>query len=158
MWRPPVTAMQGSTHVAFGVATGLAVARWQGLPLPTAAAWGAMAGVAALAPDWIQLNVPGVSKTVKGLLGHRGFSHWLWAAGALYLAARAIYPALAVPLALGWLSHLALDTFNAPGVPLLWPLSRVQLASSKTGGLLDQALRWLSAAGILYGLVPYLVR
>ncbi len=89
--------MQGKTHLAIGAAAGLASAivaaandDWQ-----TLAAGAALGGLAGLAPDWLQINIPGASKQLEGTFGRRGASHWLWAAllagwGARLLLALAV--------------------------------------------------------------------
>ena len=141
--------MQGSTHLIAGAATGLAVAHYTGLHEPQVIALTtAAAAIAALVPDWIQVNVPGLNKTIKGAFGHRGFSHWgltnlaVWY-GVKQFAATANVP-LALAVAAGWGSHLFLDALNKPGVPLLWPLPwRLKLASIKSGGEGDRVVAWL---------------
>ncbi len=133
------------------MAAGLAVAQATGSSdLYTAAALACAAGVAALVPDWLQVNMPGLNKTIKGAFGHRGFSHWLLTAGAVYLAVSRLQPAVTgIPLAVaaGWLSHILLDALNAPGIPAFWPLpNRLHLASFKTGATVDRAITWLAVA------------
>jgi inner membrane protein len=141
--------VQGSTHLAIGVLTGVAVAQRAGVTDPKSVALAAgIAGVAALIPDWIQINFPGLNKTVKGVAGHRGFSHWLLTAWIVSLGVSEIQPqtwGLPVPpgaLALwGWLSHIAADALSGHGVPAFWPLPwRLNLGSIKTGGALDRTL------------------
>jgi len=131
-----------------GAAVGLALARYTGLHDPQAVALvTATAAVAAVVPDWLQINIPGLNKTIKGAFGHRGFSHWLLTAYAVWWAVGRLQPAASgIPLAaaVGWLSHILLDAFNSPGVPAFWPLSyRLRLAGIKSGGGGDQAVAWL---------------
>jgi len=147
--------VKGSTHLLTGVAIGLVVARQQGLALPAAVGPVAVAGLAALVPDWLQVNLPALA--VRGVFGHRGFTHWLLTATAVYLAALDLYPPVALFALVGWLSHLLLDALNPPGVPALWPLPwRVKLATLKHDGLANHALAWLAGVAILWGLAPYL--
>lgn len=144
--------MHGVTHLSWGVASGLAV----GLAMQTGpgelAAAAAIGGLAGLIPDWLQINVPGVSSQIKGAFGHRGFSHWIWTPIALMFLAQMFYntPAkatssLAAAFLCGWLSHIALDCI-ADGAPALWPLKRVTLAHIKTGGKAD---RLFGGAGLI---------
>lgn len=150
-------AMRGATHLAAGVSVGLAIARVQELaPLPALAVVG-VASLASLVPDWLQISAPGIK--ILGLFGHRGFTHWLLSAGLAGLAISRLQPAswAGVPLALaalaGWSSHIALDAFNEPGVPALWPLPwRLKLGRVRTGGTADQAL-----TVVLVGLAFWLV-
>lgn len=147
--------MQGSTHLVAGAAAGLAVARYVGVSEPQAVALvTATAAVAALVPDWIQVNIPGMNKTIKGAFGHRGFSHWFLTAALVYLAVGRVQPAASgIPLAAGagWLSHILLDALNKPGVPAFWPLPwRLRLASIKTGEFGDQVTAWLAGVAGVY--------
>ena len=95
------------------------------------------AGSQGLIPDWLQINVPGASKQLKGTFGHRGFSHWVWTA---VVATYLIYPIIGIiayaGLA-GWLSHIILDAL-ASGVPAFWPFGQLRLARVKTGGRTDK--------------------
>lgn len=126
--------MQGSTHFVTGFTTGLGVALILGETEPVQLTLCAgVAGVASLVPDWLQINVPGV-KQIKGLFGHRGFSHWLWTALA---AAAAMWPLGLGPYVLaGWVCHLLLDAMS-DGVPLLWPFGRITAGHIKTGSEID---------------------
>lgn len=149
--------MHGATHLAWGVATGMAV----GLALEAGpselAATAAIGGLAGLIPDWLQINVPGVSAQIKGMFGHRGFSHWLWTPLAMLcigqtfigqmFANRPAMPSSSLVAAFfcGWASHIALDCL-ADGAPALWPLKRVTLAHIKTGGKAD---RLFGGAGLI---------
>jgi inner membrane protein len=137
--------MQGSTHLAAGILTGAIVARVLRLDAIDTGIAAAVAGVAALVPDWIQINAPGLNKTIRGAFGHRGFSHWVltgWAAA--WLAVQLCPPhycsgfPLATVVGAGWMSHIVLDSLSSPGVPAFWPYpKRLKLGSFKTGGKLD---------------------
>ncbi len=136
--------MQGKTHLTIGAAAGLAtVMATRGADhvdhahaVATMAAGAAIGGLAGLIPDWLQINVPGASKQIKGAFGHRGFSHWAWAAlGAAYLV-RLVWEPAAWSVLAGWGSHILLDALSN-GVPAFWPFRRVTLARIKTGGRID---------------------
>ena len=131
--------MQGKTHLVWGVTSGLAVATLTGrADLPTYALCAGVGGLAGLVPDWLQINIPGVEQ-IKGMFGHRGFSHWLWTPLALSIIAKTFYNAptsLVAAFFCGWASHLALDML-ADGIPLLWPFGRLTLAHIKTGSNAD---------------------
>ncbi len=53
---------------------------------------------------------------------HRAFTHSFTAVILYSAAVFLIYPALAIPFAVGYLSHLALDVLNKKKLPLLYPL------------------------------------
>jgi len=127
--------MQGTTHLTIGAAAGAAIA------LPTAdlralALGAALGGLAGLVPDWLQINIPGASASIKGAFGHRGFSHWLWTAGAAAYLARLVWEPAAWPILAGWGSHILLDALSS-GVPAFWPFGRLTLSRIKTGGRMD---------------------
>ena len=131
--------MRGSTHLTAGIAVGLTVARARGLDLQETAVIAGVAGLTSLMPDWLQVNIPGLNKTIRGAFGHRGFSHWGLTVAGIYLVAMTRFPEIALSAALGWLSHLLLDSLNRPGIPFFWPLPwRLHLASIKTGARMDK--------------------
>jgi len=130
--------MRGTTHLVGGLLAGAMVgAGLRGLP--DLAGFGA-AGLAALIPDWIQVNLPGGNRLVHGVFGHRGLSHWLITAGLVWWIVRWFAPDLALYALAGWVSHIALDVISG-GAPALWPLPwRIELAHIKSGGALDMIL------------------
>lgn len=135
--------MQGKTHLVAGALAGLLVVRIGSIPfdggaqlevpLGVGVLYAGLAGLAALVPDWLQVNIPGV-KQIKGVFGHRGFSHWVWTAlGVGWL----LWPTgLGLPVAVGWLSHIGLDALSS-GVPAFWPFGRLTVGRIHTGGRLD---------------------
>jgi membrane-bound metal-dependent hydrolase YbcI (DUF457 family) len=96
----------------------------------------AIAALAALVPDWLQVNMPGGSSLAGGLFGHRGISHWLITAVGVAAGVGLISPNLATYVLAGWASHIILDMFSN-GAPALWPFPRITLAHIKSGGALD---------------------
>ena len=148
--------MNGTTHLIVGAAVGLATARYLQLPPGATVAALAVAGGAALAPDWLQINVPGLGKTIRGVFGHRGLTHWLLTAAALYLSLRSLSQPMALAAACGWASHIILDAFNAPGVPAFWPLWRLRLASFESGGWFDGVARFCAGLLALWGALRFI--
>jgi inner membrane protein len=145
------------------VAVGLLAARVHGADTPrqTATLMVGLAGMAIL-PD---VDVFGVAMGLadSGPLGHRGFTHSL--PFALFVAAvvglcvrragfRGLHTGTFVFLAIA--SHGLLDamTYGSRGVPLLWPLSDVRLASpwrpipSAPTGLAFLSMRGLEVAAV----------
>jgi len=117
----------GLTHVAGGALAGAAIGGDYRI---------AIAALAALVPDWLQVNVPGGSSLARGLFGHRGISHWLITAVGVAALVAIVSPNLAVYVLAGWSSHIILDVLSN-GAPALWPLPRITLAHIKSGGVLD---------------------
>jgi membrane-bound metal-dependent hydrolase YbcI (DUF457 family) len=130
--------MHGSTHLAGGLLAGVIINQ---LGISTEMPWMAgvaVAGVAALAPDWFQLNLPGLNNAVRGVAGHRGLSHWALTAAAVYMGIRMSIPWAAAYALGGWASHLVLD-LCAGGMAVFWPWpGRWVLANIKTGGRADK--------------------
>jgi len=136
--------MHGATHAITGMAVGLGAATIAGehdpARLALATGIGALSG---LAPDWLQINVPGASRQIRGAFGHRGFSHWIWT--PLFISwlvistsALNLQNGLILAFLAAWGSHILLDAF-ANGVPAFWPFGRLTLGHVKTGGKLDKA-------------------
>lgn len=143
--------MHGKTHLVTGVALGMLVATQVNAQPGQALAAAGVAGLAALAPDWLQVSIPGLK--VPNASGHRGFTHWLVTALTLSWAVQQLYPATWLPLSMfaGWSSHIALDALNKPGVPALWPLPwRVQIAKFKAGGAVDALCGILATLAALW--------
>jgi len=141
--------MHGATHAVWGAAAGLGAALIM-QPDPAGLVTGTLTGaISGLVPDWLQVNVPGV-KQIKGMFGHRGFSHWIWTPliiSLLIISSSASMPSR-MPVAAffcAWASHIALDAF-ADGAPAFWPFGRLTLAHIKTGGKVD---RFIGGAGIV---------
>jgi len=136
--------MNGPTHLAVGIAVGMAAAPpgdWQELAIA-----GAVGGLAGLLPDWLQINLPGVNDRVKGITGHRGFSHWVWTGLAVgYVPVLVERPSYGFPVLCGYLSHILLDLI-AGGCFALWPLRRITLARVRCGSWMDKTF---GAAGLL---------
>jgi inner membrane protein len=129
--------MQGKTHAVTGLAVGLAAGLALGVPDPLdLVACTVAGGVAGLVPDWLQVNVPGASKQIKGAFGHRGFSHWVWTPLVLLLVSGMEPSSPIVAAICGWFSHIVLDALSG-GVPAFWPFGRVRIARIKTGSNQD---------------------
>jgi len=133
--------MHGSTHLAGGLLAGAIVAQVSGQSAPGHIMAGlAVAGMAGLVPDWVQINLPGANSVVKGMMGHRGISHWALTALVVYAIAHAGGFEYSLYVLGGWLSHIALDIISG-GVAVFWPLpGRLTLANVKTGGQHDKIM------------------
>lgn len=86
------------------------------------------------------------------LSSHRAFSHSLLALAGYAAATHLLAAPLALPVALGFASHLALDALNHRAVRLLWPLrGGVALGLCRTGGVVDSCalVAALAAAGVV---------
>jgi len=144
--------MRGLTHLAGGICAATIIIRsvdatWQG-----ALAGIAVASVAALVPDWINVAVPGMR--IRGATGHRGFTHWLLMAAISSTCVWMVQPQLAPFWLVGYLSHLVLDALTERGIPALWPLpGQISLLPINEGGLFD---KWLGAALVVVACVVML--
>lgn len=107
---------------------------------------------------------------INVLFGHRGATHTLWALFLTWLPivmlpaflppewglASAVVTLFGIGYAVGYLSHLLLDSLTPSGTPMLWPLPPVHLARIRTGhyeGLVQAGLVLITAmscGGMIY--------
>lgn len=142
--------MKGTTHLAVGCVSGIAIATQLELPLPTAGIAAGCCMVASLLPDLdsctslIGRRAFPVSSIVQLFFGHRTALHapllWLVLLGIAY----GVYPQYGLYIAaagIGILTHLGLDILNPAGVPLFWPVKkRYHLGTLRSGGIVDRIL------------------
>ncbi len=94
-------------------------------------------------------EAPLISSGITLFLGHRGPMHsilaafiiWVgaWGLAARFLGATSFLTPWLVAIALGYLSHLALDALNPSGVPVLWPLKKhVRIPLVTTGSAMEK--------------------
>lgn len=135
------------THFLAGAALGLAWASYAAEPA-TALKVAAVAGTAALLPDLddprsrLGRKVAPVSFAAKVVFGHRGALHSLLGVLGAFLLAKLAVPWAAVPVLLGYLSHLVVDSLNPAGIPWLWPVVRKHfgLPLVSTGSMAEKLL------------------
>jgi len=106
-----------------------------------------------------------VSFTLFKTVGHRTLTHSLLGLGGFALLAWLLWQAapgpgygIFVALVAGYASHLAADSLNTPGVPLLWPAGgtvRLFPGGMKSGGLAELAVAVIAVA--VSGYLAYLV-
>jgi inner membrane protein len=145
--------MMAGSHVALGLAAWTAAAPHCGLPALAPASL-ALAACGALLPDldhprsWAGRRLRPVSVPLSALLGHRGFTHSALALALCAVALRlhGIGRGAALPLAIGYASHLLADAVTPAGLPLFWPLRRrFALPLCRTGSVREVLL----VAGLL---------
>ena len=148
--------MHGATHLTTGLAAGFVIGVSMGETDPlTLAVCTGLGGIGGLIPDWLQINIPGASKQLKGTFGHRGFSHWVWTA---LICAFALDSFLGSPRIVskaflgGWVCHILLDAL-AGGVPAFWPFGQLRIARIKTESDMDKAF---GGAGIVLLAVTFI--
>ena len=159
--------MMAGSHAVIGVVAWAWVAPHLGLP-PLDPVALALACAGALLPDidhprsWVGLRLGIVSRPLAAALGHRGFTHSLLAAAACLLLLRSggASRTFAVPLVVGYLSHLLADLLTPGGLPLAWPLRRrFSLPLCRTGSLLEPLIvagLALGTAAATFGLPSFL--
>lgn len=128
--------MRWTTHLAGGMFAATMI----GQPL----AGVAVAGVVSLLPDIdsykskIGRQVPLISIPANIVFGHRGVLHSLLAFAVVLAVSLKFFPAWVIPIAVGYLSHLILDSFTPSKVPWLWPYQeRLGIPLIRTNSLLD---------------------
>lgn len=142
--------MMSRTHIPVGIACALALAPPHPLQMVVYAAAG---GVGAILPDIdshhskIGRKLRIISDVVEHVAGHRKLFHSLAGAAGIFALAyillrvyHPLYLILLVPLLIGYLSHLVLDTM-AGGVPWLFPVIKKRYGLHvKTNGLIERLL------------------
>jgi inner membrane protein len=136
--------MNANAHMVIGFACGLALTHNMPHPVMLFVATGA--GLSALLPDVDHANsrinrLLIVTVLFSFLFKHRGFTHSLLALGIVWFGGQLfIPPALIVPIAIGWGSHIIADAITPAGVPLLYPLTAWRFKSGigiiTVGGLI----------------------
>ena len=123
--------MMAGSHVVVGMAAWVWAAPHLGQsPLDPAAL--ALATAGALLPDidhpqsWVGRRIRVVSRPLAATVGHRGVTHSVLAVIVCCLLLRwdNVSHAIAAPLIVGYLSHLAADLLTSSGLRLAWPLRR----------------------------------
>lgn len=138
--------MQGKTHILVGMAAGLALSQ------PVTAPFGIiLGGIGGLLPDIDHPNgtlsnrLP-LLRLLIFWIPHRTFTHSLWAALAMLLPALLIHPVL-ICLWAGYTLHIAADMATVRGIPLLYPLTRLNCyllprpLRLTTGGIMEMIFR-----------------
>lgn len=149
--------MLGRSHVIGAAACGVAAAAVTGASPEEAVVVGVAATFTAKLPD--------VDRIVNDGPNHRSLTHSVVLAGGLVVAlafffsagAGVLMSAAILGLALGYLSHLALDAMTTASVPLLWPGGpRFSLGGLATGKLGERVVVWLLvAAAVVVALASY---
>lgn len=151
--------MTAKTHMVGGVAAGLIYimvnqAHVGMTPVSGLEAFGlvSLSVIGSLAPDIdIATSKLGrilgpASGAINSLVGHRTICHSPLLLVFLYILVSLRGPGmlnLAIPIFIGALSHLVLDTLNGAGIPLLWPLTkRFRVFGIETGGMAESILRY----------------
>lgn len=157
--------MTGKTHLTCGITFGLLISKYFNLDLVDSIPILLTSSIGSLVPDCDQkqstigklLLIDNVIvkvnkivskmkiKALKGMAGHRGFTHCL------------IFPAILaflylnlgqlnwmLGLLVGYLSHLAIDMLNDKGIPVLFPLTtkKIHVLSITTGKWVESIL-WI---------------
>jgi len=133
------------THAAGGLAAGLILT---GDPIS-----GLISMVSALLPDmespdsFIGRKLPVISHLNKMVFGHRQAFHSLLGSLVFFLLSLLLVKVFHLPMKyglavlIGYLSHLALDSFNPEGVPWLWPFKfRLKIPLTEPGGFIERVV------------------
>lgn len=87
---------------------------------------------------------------------HREFTHSLAFCALIAAGIFAICPYGAAPVAIGVLSHLAIDALNRRGLTLFWPVKkRFCLSLCSSGGAMDAGLRLAAALAVALYLLAW---
>ena len=153
--------MTGKTHLACGVATGLAVATFTKAPITTGFMTTVCVSAGALLPDIDKMNskvgrkaLP-ISAAAQLVCGHRGFFHspiFYLVLGAISLFLFPGYNLYTYAFLLGIGTHLFLDMLNPTGIPLLFPITsrKFHLLSIGTGGIEERIFYFVFILAFCY--------
>lgn len=144
--------MLGRTHLAAGFCAGMTISATQALSPTNAIVVTAGCMLGSLLPDIDQKNsmisqtVKPVGVVVSAVAGHRKLLHdpvlYLLGMTAVWFSVPQVFPWL-IPVFIGVMTHLLLDTFNPMGIPLLYMFRhgkwRLRLAKFRTGSWFDSA-------------------
>lgn len=121
--------MNGTVHLAVGIALGVVYAQHAELDTITSIAVVGVTALGALLPDIDHENsklgrrVWLISWSLRRLLGHRGLTHSIHAMTAVLALVVRTDSVYAIALALGVASHIILDMLTRRGVRLFYPFS-----------------------------------
>lgn len=96
-------------------------------------------------------------RPVQWTASHRGIIHSYTLCIALSLLIAPFYPVFALPVFLGYISHLFADSFTPQGIKPFWPLKAVSKGAVTTGGKIDKAIfyTFVLIDAILLGTILY---
>lgn len=127
--------MKGSTHLAAGCITALALQADPTLAVTAGIAIGSLLPDIDSRASLVGRHIP----ILPRLLKHRTVTHSLWLALVIYFACK--------PIAVGMLTHILLDLLNPEGLYLLWPWRKkfrvpVLCELLPSGGFIDRTVGW----------------
>ena len=81
-----------------------------------------------------------IFKPIQETTKHRGILHTYTFAVALSMIFAFFIPVIALPVFIGYTSHLFADMFTIRGIKPFWPWKKISNGIVKSGGRIDQAL------------------
>ncbi|MEK6840508.1 MAG: metal-dependent hydrolase [Nanoarchaeota archaeon] len=81
-----------------------------------------------------------IFRPVQWTASHRGIIHSYTLCILLSFLIALVYPVLALPFFLGYVSHLFADSFTSQGIRPFWPLKAVSRGAVTTGGKTDMVI------------------
>lgn len=120
--------MNGKTHIVLGLWSGMGAAALVTSPPPQALLFMAVGGLAAALPDidhpraHLRQRLGCLGHIAFGWLRHRGPTHSITALTLVAIISLHVIPAFALPVMLGYASHLIADLMTPRGLAVLWPV------------------------------------
>lgn len=153
--------MLAKTHLAFGFLFGLVLMPF--IPVMNKYVYFAIVLVASLLPDIDSPNskaskkLGAIGKITRVFTKHRGIFHSLWipliAGAVLWYFVGRVY---AIPLVIGYFSHLLIDGFTKAGINFLHPFSTLRMQGFvETGSLLETLFFVVFIVIIVVRVVPW---
>ncbi len=110
---------------------------------------------ASLIPDLDTINskiskINPLRKLTKYIFKHRGMLHSLFTPILIYLIIYIIHKEIALLIAIGYTSHLFLDSFTKQGIKPFYPLTNLKFkGNTTTNSIIEKLLFWIIAILIL---------
>lgn len=139
--------MNGKTHVVLGLWSGMGAALFVASPPSQALLFMTVAALSATLPDidhpraHLRQRLGCLGHIAFGWLRHRGPTHSITALTLVAIISLHFFPALALPVMLGYASHLVADLMTPRGLAVLWPVV------GRVVWLLPRAFRITSGGG-----------
>lgn len=157
--------MIGRTHLAVGIAAGIAVSQeLSTLNMPlliTTSALGSLLPDICHSNSKIGRKFPLVSTFIHFMFGHRTLTHSLFFLLMVTMSVSLITQSTSITIGIliGMATHLILDFLTKAGISLFWPLSiKVRnFWTVKTGGWIDKLIFYCAISYIIYQLKDQII-
>jgi inner membrane protein len=149
--------MLGKTHVLFGILCIALSVKY--LPIDNLFLYSAFLLIGTLIVDIDSAKSKAgrkiwpLSAIIQFFLKHRGILHTIWIPLLFYHFVKPVSPDIALGFAVGYISHLFLDTLTVQGLNLFYPIKYKVRGFMKTGGFIEEIVQLCIVGGIIISLL-----